>query len=132
MWFSNQNLTSAINLLSNGEFENQKPSVYAPFRALTSTFCLFPLCLVVFACAIYCYLYFKFYYIQLYNQGCFSASTTISTFMVRWFDNQVTTVSIPLFRVSQMSEYPHHLTSYNRYIAIKTHSLIRCKGIKNL
>ena len=36
-------LTSAINLLSNGEFENQKPSVYAPLQALISTFCLFPL-----------------------------------------------------------------------------------------
>lgn len=36
-------LTSAINLLSNGEFENQKTSVYAALRALISTFCLFPL-----------------------------------------------------------------------------------------
>ena len=30
-------------MLSNGKFENQKPSVYAPLRALISTFCLFPL-----------------------------------------------------------------------------------------
>lgn len=33
----------AINLLSNGESENQKPSVYAGLRTLISTFCLFPL-----------------------------------------------------------------------------------------
>ena len=36
-------MTSAINLLSNGKFENQKPSVYTPLRALISTFFLFPL-----------------------------------------------------------------------------------------
>jgi len=36
-------LTSAINLLSNGEFENQKVSVFKGLRALISTFCLFPL-----------------------------------------------------------------------------------------
>ena len=36
-------MTSAINLLSNGEFENQKASVFKGLRALISTFCLFPL-----------------------------------------------------------------------------------------
>lgn len=33
----------AINLLSNGESENHKPSVYAGLRTLISTFSLFPL-----------------------------------------------------------------------------------------
>ena len=95
---------------------------------------LFKLGLVVFIYTISCYLYFKNHYIWLYNQWCFSASTAISTLMVRWFDNQVTTTSFPLFRVSQMSLYfdfqvcnvecSHRLTSYKRHIATKTHSLI--------
>jgi hypothetical protein len=36
-------LMSAINLLSNGELENQKVSVFKGFRALISTFYLLPL-----------------------------------------------------------------------------------------
>ena len=36
-------MTSAINLLSNRESENQKVSVFKGFGTLISTFCLFPL-----------------------------------------------------------------------------------------
>ena len=39
----NRDLTSAINLLSNRDFENQKVSIFKGLRALISTFCLFPL-----------------------------------------------------------------------------------------
>ena len=36
-------MTSAINLLSNGDLKNQKVSIFKGLRALISTFCLFPL-----------------------------------------------------------------------------------------
>jgi len=39
----NRDLTSAINLLSNGDLKNQKISIFKGLRALISTFCLFPL-----------------------------------------------------------------------------------------
>ena len=39
----NRDLTSAINLLSNGDLKNQKVSIFKGLRALISTFCLFPL-----------------------------------------------------------------------------------------